>query len=150
MDYADVLWNQLLGVNQFTFSSRSNSGVGWEGEGKGTVAIAATQDTLIYTENGHWTQAGGRELKFHNSFRWTRQGFLVRLEHLRFGPNQAVFLFDLSAGEDGIWRDLQPHTCNLDFYSASLQTSTSGYDLRWRVQGANRDEVMEYRYFHSG
>jgi hypothetical protein len=48
--------------------------------------------------------------RFRNVFRWTLLGpKLVRLEHLRFGPDHPVYLFELAQDANGTWTSNRLH-----------------------------------------
>ncbi|BCM92947.1 hypothetical protein IAD21_04831 [Abditibacteriota bacterium] len=141
------LWPRLLAVKTLHFESQSRTGTGWNGVGTGTVEVTSPRDgVLIWREAGQWRQNGGREIRFTNTFRWTQSDDKITLEHLRFGEAQPVFLFQLAAIQPHEWRDVEPHLCRQDNYSAVLQIEEEGLKLSWTVFGPTRDETINYRY----
>jgi hypothetical protein len=105
------LWCRLRQVRSVRFVARSDSATGWSGVGTGSVAVAGpAEGVLTFAESGTWRSAAGRESRFHNVFRWALAGpELVRLEHLRLGPERPVHLFDLAPRPGGGWGAPRPH-----------------------------------------
>ena len=143
------LWADLSRVRSLQFVAQSGSATGWKGRGRGSVVVEAFGDDVqTFTESGTWHTEAGRELRFHNVYRWTRTDPTLRLEHLRFGIDHPVYLFDLAQTGDGEWRSVSPHLCGEDRYSAVLLVGNS-LTLRWEVVGPTKQEVIEYDYFHA-
>jgi hypothetical protein len=142
------IWDRLGQVTSLVFTARSASPSGWNGSGSGKVVVESTDAVLIFTESGTWLPDGGRELCFTNVFRWTRldASGAIRLEHLRFGPERPVYLFDLAPSADGEWLSMSPHVCREDCYTACLQTHPDQIDLRWSVNGPSKQETIAYTY----
>ena len=116
------LWERLRETVALRFASKSHTGIGWSGAGTGVVEVShPAPGVLIFHESGSWRQDGGQELRFFNVFRWTALESRIRLEHLRFGADNPVFLFDMAANADGVWREIHPHPCHDDCYRASLR-----------------------------
>ena len=98
-----MVWSRLLLVKHLSFESRSNAAetTGWSGSGSGVVGVEAARDsTILFHESGTWTPEMGRATTFTNVYRWTADpaGGFIGLEHLRFGPERPVYLFDLACG----------------------------------------------------
>lgn len=104
------LWDGLQRVRSVRFISRGDT-AGWDGIGVGSVVVASpSEEVLVYTESGTWQLARGRETRFSNVFRWTLTGpELIRLEHLRYGADRPVFLFDVAPVSSGEWASVRPH-----------------------------------------
>src|SRR5262249_36979645 len=108
---------------------------GWNGVGEGG----------ILREAGVWRPEGGRTTRFHNVFRWTLlEQASVRLEHLRLGPSQPVYLFDLAPTGEGVWSSVGAHVCREDCYSAELRPNEGGFLLVWTITGPRKAESVEY------
>ena len=141
------LWDDLSRVRSLRFIARSGSATGWNGLGRGVVAVETHGDEVqTFAESGTWRTEAGRELRFHNVYRWTRNQPTLRLEHLRFGVDHPVYLFDLAQTGDREWRSVSPHACGEDRYSAILLVGDV-LALRWAVVGPTKQEVIEYEYF---
>ncbi len=126
MSSLDTVWARLSEVAVLQFQSESRSATNWSGAGSGIVKVASpAPDALIFEESGEWQQSGGRKMRFSNAFRWTRIGAHLSLEHLRLGPEKPVFLFEMAPDADVVWRDVNPHPCRDDFYSATLRLDPS-------------------------
>jgi hypothetical protein len=124
------IWDRLGYVRELWFEARplSATNSGWNGIGNGIVETQQADPlTLTFHERGTWTPEGGRQMPFRNVFRWTAapDGGSIRLEHLRFGAESPVFLFDLVPIVEGVLEASEPHVCNEDRYSARMD-----YDLR--------------------
>ena len=138
----------LQGVRYLEFEAQSQAATGWNGIGIGSVAVSEpAAGVIVFEETGNWKSPGRREVRFTNSFRWSGAGEALRLEHLRFGPNEPVLLFDMAPGENGVWREISPHQCREDCYSASLAVQGKELLVAWVVQGPRKQESIRYRYW---
>jgi hypothetical protein len=102
---------------------------------------------MTFTESGVWRPEGGRDLRFSNVFRWSAVGETICLEHLRFGADRPVYLFDLAPAGECEWRSASPHQCREDCYAAQLVVRGDTVVLRWSIDGPRKQEVVEYTYF---
>ena len=150
MNPTNELWSRLTRIQTLRFESHSRTGIGWSGVGRGSVELVQPQDdVLVWKERGQWQQNGGREIRFFNFFRWTKQDDQLKLEHLRFGEQQPVYLFQLKAVNEREWRDVEPHLCREDRYSVLLQIEEKCLKLSWTVLGPRHDESINYVYEQS-
>lgn len=141
---AERLLDALRRVKAVRFDARGSA---WVGAGIGSVAVASPADGVItFAESGTWRPERGGEFEFSNVFRWSAVApELVRLEHLRFGPDRPVHLFDLAPDGDG-WRSVEPHTCVADSYAAEVRPLASGLWVAWQIIGPKKREAIEYAY----
>ncbi|HEX8833090.1 MAG TPA: DUF6314 family protein [Abditibacteriaceae bacterium] len=147
MNPIDEVWAHLSKISVVYFKARSHSGIGWDGSGSGIVKVSRpAPDVLVFDESGHFRKPDGKEMSFVNVFRWTRREDNLGLEHLRFGEGAPVFLFDMSCDEDGTWRELIPHPCRDDCYSATLRVENGIVFVHWSVNGPERNEEIHYTY----
>lgn len=145
--FAAQLWARLGAIRLLRFESVSRTGTGWSGRGSGQVEVSSPEEgVLVFREAGSWTQDGGRELRFFNVYRWSLNENSIALEHLRFGLNKPVWLFQLAPDENGLWREDEPHPCRDDCYSATMRVVGDELLLEWQVSGAERDETISYVY----
>jgi hypothetical protein len=146
------LWDLLLRVRRLSFVARSASQTGWNGRGVGTVEVRPGGDGVItFAEQGTWLPDGReQEIRFRNVYRWTRAGDLLRLEHLRFGDDNPVYLFDLTQAGELEWQPASPHLCREDCYSAVLLVREDDLLLRWSIAGPRKSETIEYVYSWQG
>jgi hypothetical protein len=80
-------------------------------------------------------------------YRWTLiEPELIRLEHLRFGPDRPVLLFDLAPDSDEVWISVTPHVCDQDCYTAKLRLDKDTIFLEWTVSGSTKQETIRYEY----
>src|SRR5690242_17818145 len=106
------VWDQLCRVRALSFVARSASPTGWNGKGRGTVIVEPiADDVIIYRESGVWRPGGGRDLRFTNVFRWSLASEVVHLEHLRFGVDNPVYLFDLAMQGERELSSVLSHVC---------------------------------------
>lgn len=105
------LWLRLSQIRSLRFVAQGSAQSGWSGRGEGTVVVTAPQqEVLTFSEAGLWQPAQGKSLPFHNVYRWTHLATnRLRLEHLRFGPEKPVFLFDLEESSQDQWHSIEPH-----------------------------------------
>jgi hypothetical protein len=137
----------LRSVRTLTFHAQSEAANGWNGIGSGSVKVSELgTGVLVFEEAGTWRASAGADLRFTNMFRWCNLGQSLRLEHLRFGPEKPVFLFDLAPAAGGEWREVSPHVCRDDCYTASL--AVEGYHLlvAWFIVGPRKSESIKYTY----
>jgi hypothetical protein len=144
------IWQRLGDISALRFIARSAKQSGWNGSGEGTVSVAQpSADTVTFTETGQWQTDLGRRVNFSNVFRWspgeTRD--VMRLEHLRFGPDKPVYLFDMDRYDDQIWQSTTPHVCGDDVYSAIMNVSVDQIELQWTIKGPKKDEDIRYLYW---
>ncbi len=141
------VWERFREVVAVRFVSKSHTGIGWSGSGSGVVKVSEpAPDVLTFEESGLWQQEGGKEMRFTNVFRWSLVEDRLRLDHLRFGADNPVFLFEMAAGADGVWREINPHPCRDDCYRASLRLENEQIFVNWLVRGPKRNEVIDYIY----
>lgn len=147
MAILEQTWERLRRVRGLAFVARSASPTGWNGQGTGTVVVEPAGDgALTFTEAGVWRPEGGREIRFRNVFRWSQGKDTLRLEHLRFGVDYPVSLFELALVGGGTWRSVAPHLCREDCYAAEMHVLDDGITLRWSVTGPSKQETIEYTY----
>jgi hypothetical protein len=150
MQTPDELLAALRQVRSLRFEASSDAGTGWQGNGAGTVETSEpSANLLVFVESGEWrpSAAGRAAIKFGNVYRWSALGVVLRLEHLRFGPSAPVLLFDMAPGPDGHWREVSPHQCKEDCYSASLRVEDGQVLLAWTVVGPQKRESIRYTYW---
>lgn len=144
-------WDRLRAIRSLSFEaqSRSTTTTGWTGIGAGSVRVEeVAASTILFHESGSWKQQSGPEITFTNVFRWTAEsaGRSIRLEHLRFGPEQPVYLFDLVPGREGAMESSDPHVCREDLYSARLVCEPEIVRLNWTVTGPKMNDRIAYVY----
>ena len=144
-------WERLAIIRELWFEARplSATASGWSGRGEGTVEVERIDPgTLIFHERGVWKPDVGREMPFRNVFRWTvaPEGDHLRLEHLRFGVESPVFLFDLVPVAVGVLESSGPHACGRDRYSARMVYDQEAIRVNWTITGPKKDESLAYRY----
>lgn len=143
------LWQRLQKVSQLKFEASTQTDSKWEGVGNGIVDVASPSSSeLVYRESGKWSQNNGPAFGFSNVYRWTLlPSDCVRLEHLRFGDENPVFLFDLQSARQDLWQEIAPHQCSEDCYSATLKLLADVVQLEWTVRGATKNETIRYHYW---
>lgn len=147
-----LFWKQLAKTSKLTFHAKTllPEEHGWNGRGKGEVLVAKDgRDVLIFTEKGSWWNSQGAEINFKNVFRWTlhREAERISLEHLRFGKDHPVFLFELAPTGAGSLASTVPHVCRKDRYFGEVQVAPHAIHFKWRVVGPHKNEAIDYLYF---
>lgn len=104
------IWDKLSMVQNLRFRAVSDSSTGWKGHGEGKVKVSHPESNiLVFAESGTWTPNGNSPLVFSNCFRWSQVSKRIRLEHLRFGPRNPVFLFELIVVDSFVMKSTEPH-----------------------------------------
>jgi hypothetical protein len=143
----DELWNLLRDVRCLRYEAHSGAATGWNGVGTGVVIVSEPEaGVVVFEESGIWVSPSKTEMRFTNVFRWLRANETIRLEHLRFGPDRPVFLFDIAPDENGNWREVSPHQCRDDCYRASLAIEGRQLLVAWSIQGPRKQESIRYAY----
>ena len=141
MGRIEPIWAALQQVKTLDFIAHRRNGTGWMGHGKGKVVVEApTPEIIIFHESGRWLYGMSPEPKFRNVSRWLRSGDTVRLEHLRFGENHSVSLFDLTPETDAIWVSVAPYLCGTDEHTGRLEFKVSGILWSWKIRGPEKNE----------
>ena len=116
------------------------------GRAEGNVEVKMEADTcMLFIEAGSWDTPDGRSIDFKNTYRWNLDGNRIRLEHLRFGPDRPVYLFDLVPESDRCMVSAEPHVCSEDLYTATLDCGEE-IGLNWTVVGPKKKETIAYVY----
>jgi hypothetical protein len=137
-------------VQSLRFDARSEATTGWDGVGTGAVAVSEpTIGVVVFDEAGTWQPsiAARAAVVFKNVFRWSVVGESLRLEHLRFGPEHPVLLFDMVPAPDGVWHEVSPHQCHKDCYTASLEVEDDRLVVAWSIVGPRKRESIRYTYW---
>ncbi len=141
------LWDALRTVCAVHFVAYGSAATGWSGIGDGTVLVEDSPDVILFREVGTWRQPGAaKPLPFTNVYRWTLRGETIRLEHLRFGVDRPVYLFDLTPGTGNVWSSLAPHSCGEDEYTAEVRLTGDILLFDWAITGPRKQERIEYVY----
>jgi hypothetical protein len=144
-------WKRLSRVKQLTFHAKTKSREegGWNGKGKGEVAIIKEgENVLIFNEKGSWQGKDGKEISFSNIFRWTLDPHvgMISLEHLRQGIDNPVFLFHLQPSGLHSLSSKDSHLCAGDTYLGQILCAQNCLRLKWRVIGPKKNEELHYYY----
>ena len=134
-----MLWQRLRAVRQMTLRTKA----GWQGVGE-VVVSQPSEHVLLFTEKGHWE---GREISFHNVYRWTLDRGELLLEHLRQGEGRPVLLLRFTQKDEHTFTSLQPHVCGKDTYVGQLHLDAKGIHLSWSIQGPKKDQEIDIIYF---
>lgn len=146
-----IFWEKLTRIQTMCFSAKSKmpGNTGWNGLGKGTVEVKKIDDySMTFHEKGSWVSEENKQMDFRNIFRWTyhpTQG-LVSLEHLRFGPQNPVTLFDLIPVDLNLLESMDAHVCENDTYFGQVRCDKHFIQFNWRVIGPKKNEEIDYLY----
>lgn len=143
----DTLWARLSGVHKLKFISHSDSHTGWCGSAIGTIKVLQDNPNVLrFMEKGRWASSDGLTTSFSNIFRWTRIQNSIQLEHLRYGENNPVFLFNLVVVDSYQWESLSPHICNKDRYKCTIHLDSNELHMHWLISGPKKKEDIRYTY----
>lgn len=118
-------------------------------EGRAVVIVEShANNQLVFTEKGSWDSDFDSSISFTNTFRWTYQAEneLISLEHLRYGLEQPVHLFDLILCKSKKLKSVLAHQCKNDTYMGNLMMTSQGLKLSIRVIGPNKNSWLNYIY----
>ncbi|MGY4876408.1 DUF6314 family protein [Vreelandella aquamarina] len=154
MQSSENVLSLLRQVSSLRFAAKSEANTGWQGVGSGKVVVSEPMPkTVVFHETGTWQPSAEHQgvFDFSNVFRWSAVGEHLRLEHLRFGVDNPVLLFDMARHANGIWRDVSPHECGADLYAATLEIAGGKDEARrivvaWSIIGPRKQETIEYCY----
>jgi hypothetical protein len=141
------IWKVLQGLSRFELSAVDNGSS--EHCGNGLVVVTQPDDyTIIFSENGSWTGSSAHASSFSNIYRWSlvAESNLIRLAHLRHGPDRPVDLADLLPADDGSWRSVEAFVCGEDSYRAAVSYTDQSLNLVWTVKGPAKRQRIQYFY----
>ena len=134
---------RILQVKQMTIRMQT------EDEAIGEVKVKEEKPGILsFTEQGRWVKGEQQNITFRNSLRWTFlfEDGLVRLEHLRYGPNHPVFLSHLVPTSSRHLQSIDPHLCQEDCYFGRVEFHRQGIYLTWRILSKYKNETLYYVY----
>lgn len=146
-----LFWEKLRNIQSMCFSAKSKSLTtsGRNGLGKGTVEVKIIdQDILVFYERGTWISIDNNQMDFSNVFRWhlrPKQG-VIALEHLRFGADYPVFLFNLIPINVNTLESMDSHICKEDTYFGQVRCDNHFIQFNWRILGPKKNEEIDYLY----
>ena len=110
--------------------------------------MSMDEHILHITERGTWIDSNTGNIEFFDRYRWTlnRQQGVIRLEHLRYGVENPVFLCNFFPISSGYFRSETPHICRLDVYSALFTFNQSSLFLKWSIKGKNKNYYLFKEY----
>ena len=140
--FLETFWQRLANIDRVSIQTQS----GLEGFGK--VEVINKQDTLIFSEKGHWVYPNAQEMDFSNILRWSidRSSQLIALEHLRHGPNRPVFLFHLAPTGLKSLQSIDSHLCRDDCYFGRIELFDRRIRFLWRILGPRKNETLYHTY----
>lgn len=144
-------WNLLKNVSTLSFNAKSKSTkeTGWNGRGHGEVSVTINGDNqIIFHEKGIINKESSPDINFSNVFRWTFDRFsgVIALEHLRYGPNNPIFLFHLAPTSYLSLSSVDSHLCHEDSYYGHITFDQFYLKFDWRVIGPSKNEEIDYYY----
>lgn len=137
-----ILWQKLQIVTTLSIKSVV------EGVGIASVHVEKQgEECLIFREKGEWLK---RNIAFTNTLRWSLDASKsrVRLDHLRRGVENPLFLLEFVQMGDQIMEAKNPHRCGEDCYFAKIEMLEDGFVLDWKITGPKKNEHLELSYSH--
>ncbi|WP_193162165.1 DUF6314 family protein [Microbulbifer hainanensis] len=146
----EELWRRLGKVSEFSFTASNGPGsrTNWRGHGRGTLQLQQPEGRerqLLFDERAHFTDSEGHTFDLQNRYRWTLLAETLRLEHLR--REEPVLLFELQPVTDHGFREVRPHLCGADTYTAELLLRKNEIELIWQIHGPRKNERLHYHYW---
>lgn len=138
-----AFWQRLAKVQRVSIQTQS------EDRAFGEVCVREDKaDTLLFTENGHWTHRIHQGIEFSNILRWSLDpaAGMIALEHLRYGPHRPVFLFHLAPTGPNTLQSIDSHLCADDCYFGRIEFTKQHIRLLWRIIGPRKNEVLHHIY----
>ncbi|HSW71928.1 MAG TPA: winged helix-turn-helix domain-containing protein [Chlamydiales bacterium] len=136
-------WERIVQVQQMTIRTHTGE------EAIGEVNVKEEKPgVLLFIVRGKWVKGVEQDMAFHNSLRWTFlfEDSLVRLEHLRHGPNHPIFLSHLAPITPRHLQSIDPHLCQGDCYFGRIEFSKLGIYMTWRILSGDKNETLHYVY----
>ena len=146
-----VFWNKLQKVKNLKFVACSTikSNLGWNGEAIGDVCVTRENcDTLVFNEQGWWSGDNDQKSHFTNVFCWTldQTSNVIALSHLRRGPENPVYLFQLKPLTDNTLSASEAHRCGQDTYFAHAELHRECIQFTWFIKGPRKNAQITYWY----
>lgn len=143
----EALWFRLAKITEFSFTASNGAGSGtdWHGHGRGQVEVSRCGELLLFDETAQFTRSDGQSLPMRNRYRWGRLEDRVRLEHQR--REEPVLLFELEPVTAHGLRQVAPHLCGRDRYTADMLLHGSEIELIWTIAGPHKEERLHYHYW---
>jgi hypothetical protein len=139
----NAFWQRLMNVQRVSIQTQS------EDRAFGEVRVSEEKkDTLLFTENGHWSHPTHRGLDFSNLLRWSLDlaSGMIALEHLRYGLNRPVFLFHLAPTGPNTLQSVDSHLCAEDCYYGRIEFTKQHIRLLWRILGPRKNDLFHHVY----
>ena len=143
------VWRLLQSVHSVDLSISDSDAGPAQIQGTGEVATEAVGGSeLVIRERGRWSGPKGDGSHFTDSLRWTldTEAGLLRLEHLRRGPDEPVMLMELVPDGRGLLTPLGPHLCGEDRYDGAMRVLDDGVEVSWKVTGPKKNMEIRRRY----
>ncbi len=110
--------------------------------------ICQGRHKLVFHEKGQWLLPQFSELIFKNAFKWTFNPLaqLISIEHLRYGEDQPVFLFDLTSDKSGHLESINTFSQLNELHFASIHWTKKQIHFQWRIIGNKKNDLLHYYY----
>lgn len=118
-------------------------------KGISSVTVFSEEETVTLFERGTWLSVHSREeIAYTNTlrFRFLKDSRRIALEHLRYGKNRPVLLFELDQVGPFAYRSLAPYTCKEDTYTGSVLFDAHYIHLNWQVVGPKKNTSLRAVY----
>lgn len=149
VEFLLAVWKRLAAARSVTLSVRDGATGVVQARGAGSVDVETVGGTeMVIRERGRWSAPRGPGAHFTDALRWTLDTDMavLRLEHLRRGPDEPVPLVELVDDGEGGLEPLAPHLCGDDRYEGSLRMVDGVVEVAWRVTGPKKDQEIIRRY----
>lgn len=144
-----AVWGRLQAVRTVTLLVReADTGVA-RAQGTGSVVCQTTGGSeLVIRERGRWAGPRGSGAHFTDALRWTLDTdmMMLRLEHVRRGPDEPVALLELVQDGYGHLTAVAPYLCGEDRYEGSVRVAEDVVEVTWKVTGPRKNQEILRRY----
>ncbi len=136
------LFHRMRLVRQLSFRCQSGSGslMGWNHHGTGSTAVTVRQNDMDFDDSF----VLDNQRSCHDKKRWRFVENGVEFHHFREQHYTRIFEF---AWQNGQLVALAPYGCPPDHYHGSLLLRDDGIVFTIAIQGARKNEHIEYRYY---
>lgn len=144
-----VAWKLLCDAQSVSVSVHDAGDGAVQARGSGSVSVEANGGAeVVIRERGRWAEPHGGGAHFTDALRWTLDTdmALLRLEHIRRGPEEPVVLVELADDGNGGLTPLSPFLCGDDRYEASIRIMDDVVEVAWRVTGPKKSHEIIRRY----
>ncbi len=136
------IWTRLQSIKTVQYLAQDRQGIG---------RVTRTMEgpySLIFEEEGDLKDNNGFSFNFKNTFLWTvnPNRAILTLEHLRYGKEHPIFLFNLIPTGNHFLESIDAHMHGEELYYGYLENKRPSLKLCCRTLSPNKNEEINYLY----